>query len=114
MDFTYELPPEVRERFINSSYEAYSVKDKYQEYIKKGIKPSKVLEESLQDHYQRIIGNASEKEEALELYELLKDEIKHRLKQYCKCINATDNYYLWQYQQYTSRLKKMINNHYDV
>jgi len=114
MDFTYELPPEVRERFINSSYEAYSVKDKYQEYIKKGIKPSTVLEESLHDHYERIIGNASEKEEALELYELLKDEIKHRLKQYCKCINATDNYYLWQYQQYTSRLKKMINNHYDV
>lgn len=114
MDYTYELPPEVRDRFINSSYEAYSVKDKYQEYIKKGIKPSKVLEESLHDHYERIIGNASEKEEAMELFELLKDEIKHRLKQYCKCINATDNYYLWQYQQYTTRLKKMINNHYDV
>jgi len=114
MDFNYELPPEVRERFINSSYEAFSVKDKYQEYIKKGIKPSVVLEESLRDHYERIIGNASEKEEAMELFELLKDEIKHRLKQYCKCINATDNYYLWQYQQYVTKLRKMINNHYDV
>lgn len=114
MDFNYELPPEVRERFINSSYEAFSVKDKYQEYIKKGIKPSVVLEESLHDHYERIIGNASEKEEAMELFELLKDEIKHRLKQYCKCINATDNYYLWQYQQYVTKLRKMINNHYDV
>lgn len=113
LEFNYELPPEVRERFINSSYEAYSVKDKYQEYIKKGIKPSLILEESLRDHYERIIGNASEKEEAYELFELLKDEMKHRLKQYCKCINATDNYYLWQYQQYITKLKKMINNHYD-
>lgn len=114
MEFNYELPPEVRERFINSSYEAFSVKDKYQEYIKKGIKPSLVLEESMHDHYERIIGNASEKEEAFELFELLKDEIKHRLKQYCKCINATDNYYLWQYQQYITKLRKMISNHYDV
>ncbi|GAB4461567.1 MAG: DEAD/DEAH box helicase family protein [Bacteroidales bacterium] len=114
MEFNYELPPEVRERFINSSYEAFSVKDKYQEYIKKGIKPSLVLEESMHDHYERIIGNASEKEEAFELFELLRDEIKHRLKQYCKCINATDNYYLWQYQQYITKLRKMISNHYDV
>lgn len=114
LEFNYELPPEVRERFVNSSYESYSVKDKYQEYIKKAIKPSVVLEESLHDHYERIIGNASEKEEAFELFELLKDEIKHRLKQYCKCVNATDNYYLWQYQQYISKLRKMINNHYDV
>lgn len=114
MEFNYELPPEVRERFINSSYEAFSVKDRYQNYIKKGIKPSKILEESLHDHYERIIGNASEKEEAFELFELLRDEIKHRLKQYCKCINATDNYYMWQYQQYITKLRKMINNHYDV
>lgn len=114
LEFNYELPAEVRERFVNSSYEAYSIKDKYQEYVKKGIKPSLVLEESLHDHYERIIGNASEKEEAFELFELLKDEMKHRLKQYCKCINATDNYYLWQYQQYIAKLRKLINNHYDV
>ncbi len=114
LDFNYELPPEVKERFVNSAYESYSVKDKYQEYVKKGIKPSKVLEESLHDHYERIIGNASEKEEAFELFELLRDETKHRLKQYCKCINATDNYYLWQYQQYITKLRKMINYHYDV
>ena len=114
MEFNYELPPEVRERFINSSYEAYSVKDKYQEFVKKGIKPSMILEESLHDHYGRIIGNASEKEEAFELFELLKDEIKHRLKQYCKCINATDNYYMWQYQQYITKLRKKISNYYDA
>lgn len=113
LEFNYELPQEIRERFINTSYEAFSIKDKYQEYIKRGKKPSIALDESLNDHYGRIVGNASEKEEALELYELLRDEIKHRLKQYCKCINATDNYYMWQYQNYISRLKKLINNHYD-
>ncbi len=108
----YDLPPEIKERFLNSSAEAFIVRDRYLLALRKGLKPQTVLEDSLEDHFNRIKDNASEYAEAMELYNLLVDEMKYRIKQFGKCINATNNYNDWQYQNYSSKLRRKLGNYF--
>lgn len=106
----YEMPPEIKERFLNSSAESFIVRDRYLAALRKGSKPQVVLEESLADHFGRIKDNAGDFEEAFELFNLLTEEMKYRIKQFGKCINATNNYTDWQYQTYSSKLRRNIIN----
>lgn len=108
----YELPAEIKERFLNSSAESFIVRDRYLLALRKGLKPQIVLEESLEDHFCRIKDNASEYAEAMELYHLLTEEMKYRIKQFGKCINATNNYIDWQFQNYSSKLRRKISNYF--
>ena len=68
------------------------------------------MDDSLEDHFNRIKDNASEYAEALELYNLLTDEMKYRIKQFGRCINATNNYNDWQFQNYSSKLRRKLGN----
>ncbi len=104
----YELPSDIKQRFLNSSMEAFIVRDKYLEYLKKGLKPQTILDDSLEDHFQRIKDNASGYDEAFELFNLLTEEMKYRVRQFAKCINATQNYVDWQYQNYASKLRRRL------
>lgn len=108
----YDMPPEIKERFLNSSAESFIVRDRYLIALRKGLKPQIVLEESLQDHFARIKDNASDFDEAFELFNLLTEEMKYRIKQFGKCINATNNYTDWQYQSYSSKLRRMLINYF--
>jgi hypothetical protein len=90
--------------------EAFIVKDRYMANMRKGLKPATIIDESIEDHFQRIKDNASSYEEAIELFNLLNEEIKYRVKQYGKCINATINYLDWQVQTYSSKLKRRLGN----
>ena len=110
LEHDYEMPSEIKERFLNSSMEAFIVKDRYMANMRKGLKPATVIDESIEDHFQRIKDNASSYEEAIELFNLLNEEIKYRVKQYGKCINATINYLDWQVQTYSSKLKRRLGN----
>ncbi len=104
----YELPPDIKQRFLNSSMEAFIVRDRYLESLKKGRKPQLILEDSLEDHFNRIKDNASGSQEAMELFNLLTEEMKYRVKQFARCINATQNYVDWQYQNYATKLKRRL------
>ncbi|MGE0566757.1 MAG: DEAD/DEAH box helicase [Bacteroidia bacterium] len=106
----YEMPPEIKERFLNSSSEAFVVRDHYLNTVRKGLKPHSVLDSSLEDHFNRIKDNASEYAEAMELFHLLREEMQYRIKQFGKCINATNNYNDWQFQNYQSKLRRKISN----
>ncbi len=108
----YDLPAEIKERFLNSSAEAFIVRDRYLLALRKGLKPQTVLDDSLEDHFNRIKDNASEYAEAMELYNLLIEEMKYRIKQFGKCINATNNYNDWQYQNYSSKLRRKLGNYF--
>ena len=46
--------------------------------------------------------------EAFELFDLLSEEVKYRVKQFSKCINATNNYTDYQTQTYSSKLRRRI------
>lgn len=108
MERDYEMPAEIKERFLNSSVEEFLVRDKYFEAVKKGLKPQIVLDDSISDHFHKIQDNASCYEEGMELFHLLQEEMKYRVKQFGKCINATNNYTDWQYQNYQSKLKRRL------
>lgn len=106
----YQMPDEIRERFLNSSAEAFIVRDRYMMCLRKGLKPQTVLDQSLEDHFGRIKDNAADFDEAFELFNLLSEEIKYRVKQFAKCINATSNYIDYQTQAYNSKLRRRIMN----
>jgi hypothetical protein len=108
----YELPPEIKERFLNSSAEAFIVKDRYLMSLRKGFKPGVVLDESLEDHFGRIKDNAADFDEAMELFNLLSEEMKYRVAQFGKCINSTKNHTDYQYQTYSSKLRRRIMNYF--
>jgi superfamily II DNA or RNA helicase len=108
MEHDYQMPEEIKQRFLNSSAEEFIVRDKYLAVIKKGLKPQTVLDESLEDHFGRIKDNAASYEEAMELFNLLNEEVKYRVRQFSKFINATPNYIDWQYQNYMSRLRRRV------
>jgi superfamily II DNA or RNA helicase len=108
----YDLPPEIRERFLNSSAEAFIVRDHYLMAIRKGRKPQTVIEESMEDHFARIKDSAADFDEAMELFNLLTEEMKYRIKQFGKCINATNNHTDWQSQTYMSKLRRRLMNYF--
>jgi superfamily II DNA or RNA helicase len=112
MEHDYEMPPEIRERFLNSSAESFVVRDRYLMALRKGLKPQVVLEESMEDHFARIKDNAADFDEAFELFNLLTEEMKYRIKQYGKCINATNNHCDWQFQTYASKLRRRLMNYF--
>ncbi len=108
----YDLPPEIKERFLNSSAESFIVRDKYMMALRKGLKPQVVLDQSLEDHLGRIKDNAADYDEAFELFNLLTEEMKYRVKQFGKCINATNNHSDWQYQNYAAKLRRRLMNYF--
>ncbi len=104
----YDLPPEIKERFLNSSAAAFIVREKFLMATRKGKKPQVVIDESLEDHFGRIKDNASDFDEAMELFNLLGEEMKYRMKQFGRCINSTANHTDWQYQTYASKLRRRL------
>ncbi len=108
----YDLPPEIKERFLNSSAEAFIVRERYMMALRKGLKPQVVLEDSLEDHFGRIKDNASDFDEALELFNLLSEEMRYRVNQFGKCINSTRNHIDHQSQMYMSKLRRRISNYF--
>ena len=67
----YELPDDIKARFLNSSAEAFIVRERYLQCLRKGLKPQMVLDQSLDDHFGRIKDNAADFDEAFELFDLL-------------------------------------------
>ena len=108
----YDLPPEIKERFLNSSAEAFIVRDRYMMALRKGKKPQTVVDESLEDHFGRIKDNAADFDEAMELFNLLSEEMKYRMKQFGRCINSTNNHTDWQTQTYASKLRRRLMTYY--
>ncbi|MGZ3863611.1 MAG: DEAD/DEAH box helicase [Bacteroidia bacterium] len=108
MERDYDMPEEIKARFLNSENGEFMVREKYMQCIKKGQKPTVVIDDSIEEHFGKIKDNASCYEEGTELLQLLQEEIKYRVKQFTKCINATQNYADWQYQNYMSRLRRKV------
>ena len=83
--------PDIKERFLNSSAESFIVRDRYLMALRKGRKPGG----DWGKHGRSLCGikdNASEFDEAMELFNLLQEKMKYRIKQFGKCINATQNH----------------------
>lgn len=108
--FKYVMPDEVKEQFSNSDNTFFNVKNEYQNLVAAGIKPSGVIDKSIEQHAQMCIENSDNLLDAYSLSRLLGDEITYRVKNYGYCIsNSTRNYRDWLLEDYKRRLRNEIS-----
>jgi hypothetical protein len=67
------------------------------------------MNRSLDNHYEVIYDAAEDYFHGLELLDVLKDHIDHRLKYYTKCITkSTPNYYKYIIETYNRQLRQKL------
>lgn len=105
----HAIPSDIRSKFPNSLELAFDIEQANHDAIAQGLKPKTVIQESIRQHAQMCIANASSITEALHLSDELDTEINWRIKQYAKCLgNTTKNYKEWLIQDYKQRLQTLI------
>lgn len=105
----YTLPESVKHHFPNTEDFSFDMEEVYQSLLLKGQKTMKAVDLSLEDHYQRIIANADNLFDGIDLLNILQDEIRYRLNVYTNCLaKSTKNYFNWLYENYNEQLKQKI------
>jgi len=111
--FVYRVPAEIKEKFPNSETIDFDIKKAHQEVIAKRLKTSVILEMSLENHIELITKNADEFEDAIELINVLNEEIGDRIRRYSYClVNTTRNYRDWVEDEYKKKLKSRLMREY--
>ena len=104
-NFKYIMPDDLRARFSKSENIDFNVKEEYKRAISARQKARAVIEKSIDQHILICIQNGGDLGGALELADLLKDEIEFRVKTFSYCITTTsDNYRQWLTEDYTRRM----------
>jgi len=113
--FRYEMPKELRAKFAKSKNVSFDIQKKYVEVLRSEQPSIKVIEESIEQHAYICIENSEEDFfDALELADMLGDDIDHRIKKYTKCISkSTLNFRSWLRNDYKTKLNKYIRKNFD-
>jgi len=107
--FIYEMPDEIKEKFIKTEDITFDVKEEYKKIMQRGEHSKKVIAASIQQHAKMCMENAEDMWDALDLAELLQDDIQDRIKHYSYCtIKTTKNYLVWLEEDYRRRLNTAI------
>ncbi len=110
----YEMTPEVRDRFKNSPFIDFDIKEHYLRVMKSGGKAKDVLDVSIQQHATIIQENAEDVYDALDLVKVLELDVKSRVKHYSYCISkSTENYRDWLKSEYMRKLNLLVRKMYD-
>lgn len=113
-NFKYEMPKIIRDRFPNTKDEdmEFDVKEEYKQVVREALRAKEVLNRSHDQHAKTIIENSEDLGDALELVELLSDEIKYRIKAYSYCITSnSENFVQWLEEEYLRKLKTTVRQH---
>ena len=111
--FRYVMPDELRERFKNSEEVNFDIYESYDRSVAERKKPTIVIDESIEQHFNMIKENADDLLTALGLSRLLDHDISQRIKHYSYCITkSTMNYRRWLRDDYVSRLKSKLMKSY--
>lgn len=109
-EFIYEMPPELKAKFKNSTTITFDIKAEYKKVFAEGLKSKLVLERSIEQHAQICVENSEDVFDARILAKELKDEIAFRVRQYSYCImNNTKNYKEWLEEDYERKLRSSIS-----
>ncbi|MGO4921456.1 DEAD/DEAH box helicase [Maribacter spongiicola] len=109
-EFVYEMPPDLRAEFANSTEIDFDIKAEYKKSFANGEKSKLVLEKSIQQHAKICVENSEDVFDARILAKKLKEEIKYRVRQYSYCImNNTKNYKEWLEEDYERKLRSKIS-----
>jgi hypothetical protein len=97
------------DKFPNTEDFYFDIEKEYQKLYLKGQKTLQVLDISIQNHYERIKENCTNYLDAVELINILQDEIKYRLNVYINCLSkATKNYFNYLLEEYNTKLHKLL------
>jgi len=114
-ELKYEMPDEVRQRFMKSAVIDFDIREEYLKITRAGGKAKDVLSKSVMQHAIIIQENADDLFEALELAKILEPDIKSRLKHYSYCISkSTDNYLEWLRDEYNRKLQLSLRQHFST
>jgi len=109
-DYQYERPKSLLAKFAkNRPSDDFDMKSVFTANASKGERPKKAIEQSIRNHTDQIINNAEDYYDALELIDLLDEEIEYRCRVYCNCLHhATESYCDWLNETYQRKLKHAI------
>lgn len=105
----FEFPKGVEELIEVERLMEFNIKDIYYDCIDNGLKGKEAVEKSLENHFEVIRDAAEDYFHGLELMDLLKEHIEHRLKHYTKCITkSTPNYFKYIMETYNRQLQQKL------
>ena len=113
--FKYEMPEKLRVKFSKSKDVYFDVKAAYVDVLRSDAQSKEVLARSMDQHTHIIIENSEDVYDALELVDLLNEDINFRLKQYTKCISkSTYSFLSWLKTDYRTRLKSHLRKNFNT
>lgn len=105
----FEFPRGAGDVLNLKELEKFNIKEVYYECVDNGTKGKEAVELSLENHFEVIRDAAEDYFHGLELMDLLKDHIEHRLKHYTKCITkSTPNYFKYINETYNRQLRQKL------
>lgn len=113
--FKYKMPDDIRKRFAKSEEVYFDIQEKYVESLRAEEPSHTVIKRSIDQHAHICIENSEDVFDALELVDLLGDDIDYRVKQYTRCISkSTHNYMTWLQGDYRTKLKSLLRKNFDT
>lgn len=113
-NFRFEMPPEIRELFLNSKEVYFDIKATYSLATAKGESSKVVLERSIAQHALMCIENSEDVYDALSLAKKIGADIDHRIERYAKCISrSTHNFIFWLKDDYRLKLRNYLRENFD-
>ncbi len=114
-NFRYEMPEELRIKFVKSAEVYFDIKTTYISATTKGESSKTVLERSIAQHAKICIENSEDVFDALILAKLLNDDIDYRIHKYAKCISrSTRNFLIWLKEDYQRKLNSYLRLNFDT
>jgi superfamily II DNA or RNA helicase len=105
----YSMPKDVRDKFPNSATWDFDMEQTYYSLLNKGLKTIQAVDLSVEDHFNKIIENADNLFDGIDLLNLLQDEIRYRLNVYTNCMaKTTKNYFNWIFENYNEKMKQKL------
>lgn len=109
LQYRYEMPEELRAKFSKSEVIDFDIKEAHKEALRQKQRPKIVIENSIEQHVKICVENSSDIEGALQLAQLLKEEIDFRVRVYTRCLGkASQSYVTWLQDDYYRKLKQQI------
>jgi len=107
--FVYNMPEEIKNQFSKSGDISFDIKYAYKVASEKGERPRFALDMSINQHLEICVENGDDMYHALELSDLLKEDIEHRVKKYSYCLyKTTESYLKWLEEDYRIKLRVLI------
>jgi predicted component of type VI protein secretion system len=98
-------------RFPNTQNFDFDAEKEYQKLYLKGLKTLAVLDLAVDMHYERIKENCTNYLDAVELINIIQDEIQYILNVYISCLSkATKNYFNFLLEEYNQKLHKKLKD----